>query len=64
MSTRLLLILLNTGCYCNKQKFDGTTDSSQMEMAKKALLTDIFLITNFYVKIVANTNKNIWEHID
>ena len=33
-------------------------------MAKKALLTDIFLITNFYVKIVANTNKNIWEHID
>ena len=38
---------------------------SQMKMTKQAFLTDFFLITNFCVKIVANTNQKIyWGHID
>ena len=40
-------------------------DPSQMKMTKQVFLTDFFLITNFCVKIVANTNKKKWwGHID
>ena len=45
----------------NDKNNESTTDPSQMKMTKQAFLTDFFLITNFCVKIVANTNKKIWR---
>ena len=45
----------------NDKNNESATDPSQMKMTKQAFLTDFFLITNFCVKIVANTNKKIWR---
>ena len=53
-----LVTLIQDDIAINK-KIKWTTDPSQMKMTKQAFLT-VFLVTNFCVKILANTNKNVW----